>query len=838
MKPPFNEKAAGGDHAAHQKLKFEDNELVSDEQYKTDKSDITDFRLSNVDFIAAVFGSLEDEVKPVIVSKAGNPKATKGYPCKPWLGDDSIIPAAANNFFSLARFRPDQSDVYKRQKPFFVSLHAFVLDDIGEKVPPDDIKLPPSWQLETSSGNFHYGYILSEPLTDQKIIKQLEDAIIEAGLSDTGMNGYTTRLARLPVGINGKHSPPFQCRLHDWQPDRRYTVAEICEGLGISPAPKEKTASQKQKENAQKAYDSALFTPAPSDNPVIVALQHRGLYRRALDAAKHDITCPWVHEHTDQVDNGTAYFAPNDDFPIGGFKCQHGHCSERKISDLLKFLGIDAAEAKMKPILRIRAGDLHKMADQAEKVLAETKRFYQRGGMVVSVIREQDTEKTIIKPDSRESLKYALAMLIEWQRYTPKGYMTADPDGQVIGILHNHNEYRFLPALAGLAHQPFLREDHTLVMRAGYDSASRIYGVFDPSCYRNPSNPTKADAGQAIQHIEGLLEDFCFASDIDKSAALAAILTAACRPSMPTAPMFHVRAPMIGSGKSYLCELIGAFASDQTSSPCAFPGDEEECRKLLLSSFLTAPPVIEFDNLTGDIKAHKSLCTALTSGRISDRVLGVSKTAEVSTRSLILSSGNNVSPINDMVRRCVTITLDTGEEIPAIRTYKNPDLMGHVREQRERYVSAALTVILAWLQSGEKAPDCKSLGSYSAWSKLCRYPLLWLGYADPVESMLQAMQEDPERETLGQLMELWDRQYGDIPKKVRDLLDGYGGASEELREIFVDIAGERGSVNRRRLGHYLKQHANRPVNGLKLLRSGGKSNSVQWRVVKTEKKSV
>ena len=59
---------------------------------------------------------------------------------------------------------------------------------------------------------------------------------------------------------------------------------------------------------------------------------------------------------------------------------------------------------------------------------------------------------------------------------------------------------------------------------------------------------------------------------------------------------------MVGSGKSYLCELITAFATPQNRTPTTFPGDNEECRKLLLAE--CAPAVIEFDNLTGDLIAH------------------------------------------------------------------------------------------------------------------------------------------------------------------------------------------------------------------------------------------
>lgn len=81
--------------------------------------------------------------------------------------------------------------------------------------------------------------------------------------------------------------------------------------------------------------------------------------------------------------------------------------------------------------------------------------------------------------------------------------------------------------------------------------------------------------------------------------------------------------------------------------PTTFPAGDEECRKTSLAELLSAPVMVEFDNLTDDLVAHKSLCTALTSEHMSGRILGVSKTATVNARPLFLSSGNNVDPASD-----------------------------------------------------------------------------------------------------------------------------------------------------------------------------------------------
>src|SRR4029077_4988629 len=100
------------------------------------------------------------------------------------------------------------------------------------------------------------------------------------------------------------------------------------------------------------------------------------------------------------------------------------------------------------------------------------------------------------------------------------------------------------------------------------------------------------------------------------------------------------------------------------------------------------------------------------------RILGVSKTASVNTRALFLSSGNNVGPVQDMTRRCITIHLDPGVETPAARTFKRPDLVRELLGNRGQYISAALTIIRAWIHSGRPKTMCRSLASYGEWSDL------------------------------------------------------------------------------------------------------------------------
>jgi hypothetical protein len=806
---------------------------------ETDKTDKTDeiIEVSNADFLQAIFGDNLANDCLLLVSFKGNPAnvdKSRWYG-HPWINAASVeLPRDANNYFSLARFKPNDAGEYRRKKAQFQGLYAIMLDDVGSKVPIERLTIEPSWLIETSPGNYQAGYLLSTPITSIKEADQLMSAIINGGLCDPGASGPTTRLARLPVAVNGKHSPPFPCRVKIWFPERRYSIQELIDGFELDLIEKSQPTRKRNHAGDDSTIDhDQVWTPRPLENAVIAALKARNLYKLPLGEAKHDITCPWVNEHTNNTDGGTAYFEPNDNYPLGGFKCLHGHCAQRKIRNLLQYLEVDVRVARMKATIIIQKGEIHRIIDRAECELASSNRYYQRGGMIVSVYTDPGTKETKIEAISPSELVRALSNVATWEQYDArqKTLVRIDPPERHVRVLFDAVSYQHLPIINGLVRQPFLRVDGSVTQTAGYDLESGMFGVFDTRKFLIPDAPSRQEAETALALLNEVLDEFCFSSEADRSAALSAILTAEIRSSLPKAPMIHVRAHSVGSGKSYLCELITAFATPQKGTPTSFPADDEECRKLLLAELLKAPAVIEFDNLTNDIVPHKSLCTALTSEFMSGRILGVSKTVTVSTRALFLSSGNNVVPIKDMTRRCITINLNPEVEIPAARDYKRPNLISEVLQDRERYVSAALTVIRGWIVAGKPRFECKSLAGFGEWSDLCRQPLLWLGCPDPAISIFEAITEEPDREYLGRLLTAWHTAFGQVPTMVRETVNrSMCSGNEDLKEVLHDIAGDRDEINRRSLGRWIKRHAGQIVDGLKFVRGNSGMNAERWRV--------
>ena len=441
---------------------------------ETDTSDGTN-AVGNGEFLLAVFHNAHANARPVVVSFSGDP--TK-VPAKAWFGRSwqdepkvaTGLPADGNNYFSLAVFTPDEAGQYRRQKTHFAALHAVMLDDVGTKVAMDRLTLQPTWLIETSPGNHQAGYLLREPLSDGGAADRLMNAIVAAGLCDPGANGPRARLARLPVALNGKHMPPFACRMVEWRQERRYSVEELGSGLQLEMAAAGRPQRQKTRAVQDRPRDGdPVWLPRPDENAVLVAIRDRGLYKVPLGDGKHDITCPWVAEHTGAADGGTAYFEPDDSWPIGGFKCLHGHCAQRHVRDLLHCLSIEPSDARMKPTIRVVAGEMNRVVDAGERELAHSGRHYQRGGLIVTVVTDPGTRETRVQDISPPALVRALSGAATWERFDGRAedWVRIDPPARHAAVLFDSTSYHHLPVLNGLTRQPYLRHDGSLMTAGG-----------------------------------------------------------------------------------------------------------------------------------------------------------------------------------------------------------------------------------------------------------------------------------------------------------------------------------------------------------------------------------
>jgi len=571
-----------------------------------------------------------------------------------------------------------------------------------------------------------------------------------------------------------------------------------------------------------------VYRPAPKANPVLAALQKHGLYRKRGVGLRHEIACPWQGDHSNK-DGHASYAEPDGASPSGRFECPE--CRTRHVGNLIEHLAIDPAVARCKPTIRNVKGEMHRIADAAERVLAKQLDYFHSGGTIVRLRRDQTSGDVSTEQVSEQTLAIALSAAADFEGFNgrTKAWERIDVPPRMMQSLLKKGDCRYLRELRGLARQPYFRAGHDkLVLETGYDAESGIFASFKSGEYDLPE-PTEANAREGLKVLSDLISEFHFSSPADKSAAISAMLTAAIRPSLPLSPAFSISASRPGSGKSYLASLIACFGSPAGPYNTSYPTSTEEASKLVLSLMISSPAVVCFDDMTTDWMAYAAINRMLTSESVSDRILGSSRIATARTSTLILGTGNNIRPLKDMARRIVSVYLSPRvEDITSVRYSGNP--VAKVKERRSLYVGHALTIIAAYLAEGSLNVDLPVVPSYDEWSKLCRESLIWLGECDPAASLIAQVNDDPDVKLFGDLLANWFECFGEKPTMVRTLIDK-ADTDTELREALLELpVVERNTINRTRLGRFLSRHANRIVNGLEL-RQAHNGERTAWTVI-------
>lgn len=281
-------------------------------------------------------------------------------------------------------------------------------------------------------------------------------------------------------------------------------------------------------------------------------------------------------------------------------------------------------------------------------------------------------------------------------------------------------------------------------------------------------------------------------------------------------------APAAGSGKSKLADMVGILATGVAPSAVTFSSDREENEKRLSTILRCGDPVILLDNVSGDLEGD-FLCAMLTQENVQARILGLTDRVRLSTRTLVLATGNNMRFKGDISRRVVVCRVDAKMSNPEDRHF-DFDPVEEVKAARASLVVDALTVLRAYRGSGAAVP-LKAYGNFDAWA-LVRGALVWLGRADPAETKLKAAAENPLLEERAEVLAAFYHHLG--LEKRRTLAEIEAGRIIEygkLRWCLHRLTGQQ-RWNSRSVGHLLGRHRDVPLMGV-TLRSKPNSQGVQ-----------
>ncbi len=448
--------------------------------------------------------------------------------------------------------------------------------------------------------------------------------------------------------------------------------------------------------------------------------------------------------------------------------------------------------------LLIRPADPDLTSAELRDALAASGRLYDRG-MPVRLAHDHQQGGAVAHPMTAEGvIREAHGCCRPFAiRRNKDGVVEADaalPKGMAMMYLDMRGEWE-LPPLNGIASAPLLDEAGGIHAHQGYDSGTGMWCERVPLglAAMVPDEPTSADARNALAVLRRLLRTFAFADGLttreegqdvpvidptrtpgaDETAALAALLTAVCRPSLPLAPGLLVRAAPLsgaGTGKGLLVRVLCAVAFGRAPAAVTAGGKQDELDKRIGAELMAGGPVLFLDNLNETALRSDALASAITERPARVRVLGTSLMVPLNASAFIALTGNGLTVREDLARRFLSVELDAGVEDPEIRRFQG-DILAEALDRRGTFLAAALT-IWRWgrhLDAAGKLTAGLPLGSFAPWCRWVRDPLLMLECQDPAQRVSDAKSHDRKRQHVAEVFAIWHEAHRSSPMKAAEL---------------------------------------------------------------------
>jgi hypothetical protein len=719
-------------------------------------------------------------------------------------------------------------------------------------------KPPPTAVIDSGNG-IQVLWKLSEaiPLDGNDDVAKIADAEARSGemMRRLGCEDTSTRnidrILRLPGTTNlpnakKKKAGRIEC------PTAQLLFDGVVHPMGDFPAPEAKPKSER------KASKTGNKKPLPNNLITMLLIEGDGAYESRSDALFFFIN-EAIRKCVSDDDIIDALLS--EDYKGKGI---YEHCIENGGEEYVKRQIVHAlndgdppASDDQKRTIRIYGGDRHILVDRTEKALTATKcPVFQRGGFLVEPLwtwektaeENRDTLVTRFLKLNIARLSYMTAKhAVNFQK--PRGendWIAINPPHDVMEALLELGHWGF-PKVKGIVNSPTMRADGSILDEPGYDARTQLWYKpgGDVELPPIPQAPSRKQAEKALETIEDLLSGFPFPDDdegVSLSVALAGVMTPVLRGAFDHAPGFLFLAPESGTGKTYLVEVISTIATGR--APMAVVGIEnkEEMEKRLSAVAFAAMPIVSLNNL--DFNLESSLLNQMISeGIVGIRLFGKNdQLISCDCRgTTFFANGNNILVVGDLVRRTLTANIDAKMENPEQREFKF-DPVEYVKADRGKYLAAIFTIVRAYMAADDKPTKVKPLAGFNGWSKLVRYPLLWLGKTDVIGTMEAARQNDPVREGLrtrvNELLDIFGTEEVfsavDVYNKTEERIQT--GAANSYQQIFryptlSDAFTSGRNRNARTIGNQITKDLKRPAGGYRIERVKDSSKGNLYRLI-------
>jgi len=407
---------------------------------------------------------------------------------------------------------------------------------------------------------------------------------------------------------------------------------------------------------------------------------------------------------------------------------------------------VDDEQGDAVPTIDAAELDLRIIAAQAWEALCQRNArnpfLFRYGGEPVRIDLD-DRGHPVPHELTKELLRHELARAAEFFSVTKAGRRVVLPPMHVaLDMLASAKQP--LPVVTRLTRCPSFAPDGALQTTDGYHPRSRTYCALPPALVGIvvPPTPGAADVGEAKRLIlEEMLGDFPFVAQSDRANAVGLGLLPVVRDMIagPT-PLHLAEGPGPGTGKGLLVDALLGPSCGRNLGTITQASDDDEYRKRVTALLRDGHPAIRLDNITRVLDSG-ALASALTGEDWTERILGSSSSVKLPITCVWTATGNNPTLSTEMARRTIRLRMDPGVDMawertgPSDRkTWRHPELLTWIDDNRARLVWAFLVLAQAWIASGKPRYTGRVLGSYERWSHVIGGILQYAGIAGFLEN--------------------------------------------------------------------------------------------------------
>lgn len=364
-------------------------------------------------------------------------------------------------------------------------------------------------------------------------------------------------------------------------------------------------------------------------------------------------------------------------------------------------------------------GGPRRVTDSAEhlgQLLAATDSHFFRGGTIVKLVLDEYGARRLkpLKPAAMPAVFETVARLLKVvvKDEVPELVPTTCNEQTAKILLHSEPFQQALPPINILARCPvFIERNGILTLVSGYDWESGI--LADGGTMRTVS----LDDARNLLHE--LVADFRFATQGDRSRALAALIT----PALVFGGLLQGRAPIDLSeadqsqaGKGFRNKLTAAIYREMVKTVTQRRGGVGSLEETFNAAVISGAPFIALDNIRGKIDSP-SIESFLTEDRYFARIPYAPATEIDPRRTVLMITSNKAEVTPDLANRssCVRILKQpTGYNF---REYPEGDVLDHIKANQPLYLGAVYVIVKAWFDQGQPTTK-ESRHDFRRWARV------------------------------------------------------------------------------------------------------------------------